>query len=66
MLNSASTHFYSDCFAGEGDDANEEDESDIDVDLDSMDDLDDASTTVEISLTPLNLLKLQVKCILIY
>ena len=43
MLNSTSTHFYSDCFAGEVDDANE---SDIDVDLDSMDDLDDASTTV--------------------
>ena len=29
------------------DDADEEDESDIDVDLDSMDELDDASTTAE-------------------
>jgi len=39
--------FRQDYITAEGDDANEEDESDIDVDLDSMDESDDASTTAE-------------------
>ena len=33
--------FRQDYFAGEGDDVDEEDESDLDVDLDSMDELDE-------------------------
>ena len=39
--------FRQDYITGEGDDADEEDESGIDVDLDSMDESDDASTTAE-------------------
>ena len=39
--------FRQDYCAGEGADADEEDESDIEVDLDSMEEFDDASTTAE-------------------